>query len=44
MATGQFLKDWPVMTQNQTKHHTISSHSADNEQVEDEFVFQTQIL
>lgn len=38
------LKKSPVMTQNQTKHQTISSHSADNEQVEDDFMVQTQIL
>lgn len=30
------------MTQNQNKHHAISSHSADSEQVEDDFVVQTQ--
>lgn len=38
------LKDSPVMTQNQTKDYTIRNHSADSEQVEDDFVVQTQIL
>ena len=38
------FKDSPVMTQNQNKHHTISSHSADREQVEDDLRVQTQIL
>lgn len=37
------FKDSPVMTQNQNKHHTISSHSADSEQVEDDLIVQTQI-
>lgn len=38
------LKDPPVMTENQNKHHAISHHSADSEQVEDDFVVQTQFL
>lgn len=37
------LKYLPEMTQNQTKHYIISSHSADNEQVEDDFMAQTHI-
>lgn len=38
------FKDSPVMTQNQTKGHAISSHSTDNEQVEDDLMVQTQVL
>lgn len=38
------LKDPQVMSQNQNKHHAIGSHSADSEQVEDDFVVQTQFL
>lgn len=38
------VKHPPVMTEDQNKHHAVSSHSADRVQVEDDLVVQNQLL